>query len=119
MTETEAPDPGCRLLGMQHATEDRGERATRRRPLRIRRWLVVAATLAALAVAAPAAASLGTDGGRGTADARSATADDPGSRTAAWLYVVIAAAVVFGLTTAGAALIRTADNRRRLAELAD
>ena len=91
----------------------------RRRRRRIRRWLVLAATLATLGIAASASAMPGGDGaGAKGPYAQSAVSTGEGTADATWWYVVIAAVVVFGLTLAGAAVIRRTDERRRLAGLA-
>jgi len=107
---------------MQHATEDmgeRGERTMRRRRWKIRRWLALAATLATLGITASASAMPGGDGagGKGVYP-QSAVAAGDSTAGATWWYVVIAAVVVFGVTLAGATVIRRADERRRLAGLA-
>src|SRR5262245_29479671 len=103
---------------MQHSTEDRGERTMRRRRLRIRIWLVLAATLATRCIAASDQAIAGGEsaGGKGMYPQSAVGAAD-GTADSTWWYVVIAAVVVFGLTLAGAAIIRRADHRRRLAGL--
>ena len=49
---------------------------------------------------------------------QSAVAVGDGTGSSTWWYVVIAAMVVFGLTLAGAAIIRRTDRRRQLAGLA-
>jgi hypothetical protein len=104
---------------MEHSTEHREGRTMRRRRLRIRRWLVLAATLVTLGIAASASAMPGGHGNGGKAlYPQAAAATDAGASSSIWWYVVIAAAVVFGLTIAGAALIRNAENRRRVAGLA-
>jgi ABC-type methionine transport system permease subunit len=85
----------------------------------IRRWLAVAAaTLATLSIAASASAMPGSDGAGGNGDPQGAVEAANSTAGSTWLYVVIAAVVVFGLTLAGAAIIRRADHRRRLVELA-
>lgn len=91
----------------------------RRRRRMIRRWLVLATTLATLGIAASASAMPGGDGagGKGVYP-QSAVAVGDGTAGSIWWYVVIAAVVVFGLTLAGAAVTRRADQRRRLAGLA-
>jgi hypothetical protein len=91
----------------------------RRRRRTIRRWLALAATLATLGIAATASAMPGGDGA-GARDhySQGAVAAGDGAGSSTWWYVVIAAVVVFGLTLAGAAIIRRSDQRRRLAGLA-
>lgn len=91
----------------------------RRRRRKFRRWLVLAATLATLGIAASASAMPGGDGagGKGVYP-QSAVAVGDGTASSTWWYVVIAAVVVFGFALAGAAVIRRADQRRRLAGLA-
>src|SRR5262245_32756989 len=103
---------------MQHSTEDRGERTMRRRRWRMRRWLVLAATFATLSIDANASAMTGGDsaGGKGLYSQGAVGAAD-GTVDSTWWYAVMAAVVVFGLTLAGAAVIRRADHRRRLAGL--
>ncbi len=91
----------------------------RRRRWRIRRWLVLAATLGTLGIAASASAMPSGDGaGAKTVYPQSAVAVGDGTGSSTWWYVVIAAMVVFGLTLAGAAIIRRTDRRRQLAGLA-
>ena len=91
----------------------------RRRRWKIRRWLALAATLATLGIAATASAMPGGDGA-GARDhySQGAMAAGGGTGSSSWWYVVIAAVVVFGLTLAGAAIIRRSDQRRRLTGLA-
>jgi hypothetical protein len=82
----------------------------------IRRWLAAAATLAMLGVTATASAMPGGDGAGGTGPyPQDAVAAGGGTAGSIWWYVVIAAVVVFGVTLAGARLIRRSDQRRRLA----
>ena len=91
----------------------------RRRRWRIRRWLVLAATLGTLGIAASASAMPSGDGAGGRrVYPQSAVAVGDGTGSSTWWYVVIAAMVVFGLTLAGAAIIRRTDRRRQLAGLA-
>lgn len=91
----------------------------RRRRWRIRRWLVLAATLGTLGIAASASAMPSGDGaGAKMVYPQSAVAVGDGTGSSTWWYVVIAAMVVFGLTLAGAAIIRRTDRRRQLAGLA-
>lgn len=91
----------------------------RRRRRRIRRWLVLATTLATLGIAASASAMPSADGAGGKSKhPQSAGALSDGTGSSTWWYVVIAAVVVFGLTLAGAAIIRRTDRRRRFAGLA-
>jgi hypothetical protein len=90
----------------------------RRRRRRIRRWLVLAASLATLGIAGSASAMPGGDGAGAKTNAQSAVAVGDGTASSTWWYVVIAAVVVFGLTLAGGAVIRRTDRRRRLAGLA-
>ena len=69
--------------------------------------------------AAPAAAWPGGDGaGAKMVYPQSAVAVGDGTGSSTWWYVVIATMVVFGLTLAGAAIIRRTDRRRQLAGLA-
>ncbi len=90
----------------------------RRKRRRIRRWLVLAATLATLGIAASASAMPSGDGAGGkTMFPQSAAGLGDGTSSSTWWYVVIAAVVVFGLTLAGAAIIRRTDRLRRLAGL--
>jgi hypothetical protein len=83
------------------------------------RWLVLAATFATLSIAASASAMPGGDsaGGNGMYPQSAVDAAD-GTAGSTWWYVMIAAVVVFGLTLAGAAIIRRADQRRRVTGLA-
>jgi ABC-type methionine transport system permease subunit len=90
----------------------------RRRRWVIRRWLALAATLAMLSIAASASAMPGSDGGGGKGRPQSAVEAPDGTASSTWWYIVIAAVVVFGLTLAGAAIIRRADHQRRPIELA-
>ena len=91
----------------------------RRRRWWIRRWLVLAATLGTLGIAASASAMPNGDGaGAKTVYPQSAVAVGDGTGSSTWWYVVIGAMVVFGLTLAGAAIIRRTDRRRQLAGLA-
>jgi hypothetical protein len=80
---------------------------------------VLAATLGTLSTAATASAMPGGDsaGGKGVYPQSTVGVAD-GTAGSTWWYVVIAAMIVFGLTLAGAAIIRRADERRRLAGLA-
>jgi len=91
----------------------------RRRRRRIRRWLALAATLATLGIAATASAMPGGDGAGAKGQySQGAVAVGDGTGSLTWWYVVIAAVVVFGLTLAGAAIIRRSDQLRRIAGLA-
>ena len=91
----------------------------RRRRRRIRRWLVLATTLATLGIAASASAMPSADGAGGkTMYPQSAAGLSDGTGSPTWWYVVIAAVVMFGLTLAGATIIGRTDRLRRLAGLA-
>lgn len=80
---------------------------------------MLAATLGMLSIAASASAMPGGDGAGGkTVYPQSAVAVGNGTGSSTWWYVVIGAMVVFGLTLAGAAIIRRTDRRRQLAGLA-
>jgi hypothetical protein len=87
----------------------------RRRRRMIRRWLALATALATLGVTATASAMPAGDGAGGTGSYHpDAVAAGGGTAGSFWWYVVIAGAVMFGLTLAGAGLIRRSDQRRRL-----
>ena len=80
---------------------------------------MLAATLATLSIAATASAMPGGDSAGGkTVYPQGAVGAANGTVSSTWWYIVIAAVVVFGLTLAGATIIRRADERRRLAGLA-
>jgi hypothetical protein len=102
---------------MEHPTENRKERTMRRRHLRIRRWLAVAAALACLIFATSASAKpmgVGGDGIVVNAQPVAAPSDGSGSFSN-WWYVAIGAGAALAVALGGAGL-RAAASRRRLAQ---
>ena len=89
----------------------------RRRHLRIRRWLAIAAAVATLSIAASASAMPGGDGGGGQTvyPQQPVAAPSDTSGGFSWSDAAIGAGVALGVAIGAGAIVRSKSNHRRLA----